>query len=230
MDRLRAVLIGSGPRLGLVAVTLVALAAVVTALAYVGADGEPYSPLNHTVSELGEVAVSELAATFNAALIIGGLLIAVSMLGLGLQAGSHAGRLSASLGVAAGIAFASVGLFPADDFDSHKAAASAAFILVTLAAASFSWWIGRGGSGYSPSLAVLSVLVVAAMVAFLVLPGIVQPEYTFEVEFDPDPPPRPDIWLAAALEWAVLVTALVWIAMLSYLTPKRSKAPKAERQ
>ena len=60
------------------------------------------------------------------------------------------------------------------------------------------------------------------MVAFLVLPGIVQPEYTFQVEFDPDPPPRPDIWLAAALEWVVLISALVWIAVLSRPTPRRS--------
>ena len=222
MDRLRRWLVEAGPRLGMVAVTLVALAAVVTAVAYVGVDGESYSPFNHTVSELGEVAVSELAATFNAALIVGGLLVAVSMLGLLLMARSGAARVAAGLGVAAGIAFASVGVFPVDDFDSHKLAASAAFISVTLAAAASSWWVVRGEPGYPRSLAVLSAVVVVAMVAFLILPGILQPEYTFQVEFDPHPPPRPDIWLAAALEWAVLISALTWIAALSRLTQRRA--------
>ena len=52
---------------------------VVTALAYTGSKGQPYSPLNHWVSELGEVGVSELASVFNVGLIIGGLCFAVFM-------------------------------------------------------------------------------------------------------------------------------------------------------
>lgn len=50
---------------GLAGAALVAACSLAAALAYAGPDGEPYSLLNHFISELGEVGVSPLAWLFN---------------------------------------------------------------------------------------------------------------------------------------------------------------------
>ena len=67
---------------GIVGAGAIGIGSVVTAIVYRGADGEPYSPLNHFVSELGELAQSELAGVFNAGLMVGGICFAVFMSGL----------------------------------------------------------------------------------------------------------------------------------------------------
>ena len=45
-----------------------------------GTQHEPFSPLNHWISELGEVGVSRLAAVFNVGLVVGGICYALFML------------------------------------------------------------------------------------------------------------------------------------------------------
>jgi hypothetical membrane protein len=62
---------------GFIGAAAITLGALITGLAYTGTAGERYSPLNHWVSELGEVGVSEQASVFNLGLIIGGLALAV---------------------------------------------------------------------------------------------------------------------------------------------------------
>ena len=71
------------PSWRLLASGVIVLGALLSAVAYRGAVGEPYSPFNHFISELGQVGVSRLAAVFNAGLIVGGLLLIPFMLGLG---------------------------------------------------------------------------------------------------------------------------------------------------
>ena len=58
---------------GLVGVTAISLGSIATAIAYSGKQGEAFNPLNHWVSELGELGVSELASVFNLSLIVGGV-------------------------------------------------------------------------------------------------------------------------------------------------------------
>ena len=52
---------------GLIGASVIAVGSVVTASPTRGSKGESYSPLNHFVSELGELAVSRLAVVFNLA-------------------------------------------------------------------------------------------------------------------------------------------------------------------
>ena len=115
---MRRRLVRWGPALGLLGVGIVAVAALVTALAYSGIEGEPYGPLNHTVSELGERGVSELAALFNLGLLVGGVLVIGFMLSIALGSDSQAGRVFGVLGMLTGFAVILVGLFPVDDFDA----------------------------------------------------------------------------------------------------------------
>jgi len=69
---------------GLAGGGLIVCASVITALTYHGTNGELYSPFNHFISELGQRGVSQLAPLFNIRLMIGGVLFALFMLGLGV--------------------------------------------------------------------------------------------------------------------------------------------------
>ena len=53
-----------------------------------------------------------------------------------------------------------------------------------------------------------------AVVAFLFLPRMLQPEYRFEMDFSEDLP-RPDVLLNSLLEWIVIGSAWTWIALLA---------------
>lgn len=64
---------------GLFGVLVIVLGVLVSALVFVGDYGEPFSILNHNISELGERGVSELAWLFNASLVLGGLGLIVFM-------------------------------------------------------------------------------------------------------------------------------------------------------
>ena len=73
--------------------------AVVTAIGYTGSAGEPYSPLNHYVSELGEIKNSELSVVFNSGIAIGGICLAVLLVEVGRRIGGRA-RAGSSAGSA----------------------------------------------------------------------------------------------------------------------------------
>jgi hypothetical protein len=210
----RGRLISAGPDLALVGVGAAVLLAVITGLAYTGTDGEAYSPLNHTVSELGERGVSELALAFNVALIVGGACIAVYMLSIVWRATTRAERGLGLLGFAAGVAMASVGLFPVDDLAPHIAAAAMAFLLVLLASAWFALWALRGAAPYPRWLGWFAAWIALVMILFFSLPGLLQPEYSFETEFSAATP-RPDVLLNSVLEWLAIGSAWVWIAGLA---------------
>ncbi len=57
---------------GFAATGVLVVGALIPALSYRGKAGEPYSFLNHFISELGERGVSALAPVFNASLVLGG--------------------------------------------------------------------------------------------------------------------------------------------------------------
>ena len=104
---------------GLLGSSVIAIGSVVTALAYTGSKGQPYSPLNHFVSELGELAVSRLAVVFNLSLIVGGVCFALFVIGLAAAGQGVLRVLYGVVGVIAGIGGAFVGVFPMDYLDQH---------------------------------------------------------------------------------------------------------------
>jgi hypothetical membrane protein len=146
-------LVSRGPDLGLIGVAIALGASLLTAIAYSGPDGEPYSPINHTVSELGERGVSELAWFFNTALIAGGILIALYMAGRALAAADRGGRGFGILGVVAGLSMALVGVFPVHFIEGHLVAAMLAFLSILVAAIWFAAWDFLGSAPYPRWLA-----------------------------------------------------------------------------
>jgi hypothetical membrane protein len=190
---------------GLLGASIIAAGSVVTALAYTGSKGQPYSPLNHFVSELGELAVSKLAPVFNTALIIGGVLFVVFMIGL---AAAGQGRLRWAYGVIgaiAGIGGAFVGVFPMDYLRQHSLAALTFFVLglVTVLLASIDF-LRRPDARFPRWLSVLGGLTVVAFAAFLVIlfgeaGGLAHPDE------------RVAVWPLTIFEWLLIVGILLWV-------------------
>ncbi len=91
-----------GPGAGVLGAAAFAVSSLIAALVYSGTAGEGFSPLNHWVSELGEMSVSRLALLFNAGIFVGGIslgdlhdfarLAASQPAGVALRARRHSGR------------------------------------------------------------------------------------------------------------------------------------------
>ncbi len=112
---------------GAVGVGLIVLGSLLAALAYRGRLDEPYSFLNHFVSELGEVGVSDWAAVFNLGLIAGGLCLTVFMLALAVDLRHWFSLPFGLIGLVTGLSGALVGVFPMNDMDNHVTVAMTFF-------------------------------------------------------------------------------------------------------
>jgi hypothetical membrane protein len=195
---------------GLIGSSVIALGSIVTAVAYTGAKGEAYSPLNHFVSELGELGVSELAAVFNVALNIGGVCFVVFMLGL---AATRRGRLRyayGATGVVAGIGGALVGVFPMNDLDKHGLVALTFFVLglVTVLLASIDF-VRAPDPRFPRWLAAVGGATVVAFAIFLAIlfgeaGGLAHPEE------------RAAIWPLTIFEWLLIVGILGWVFLTAF--------------
>jgi hypothetical membrane protein len=190
---------------GLLGSSIIVLASVVTAIAYTGSKGQPYSPLNHFVSELGEIGVSELAMVFNIALRIGGACFVVFMVGLAVTRTGALRYLYGPTGVIAGIGGALVGVFPMNELDKHAVVALTFFVLglVTVLLASIDFV--RSPDPRFPSwLSWLGAATVVAFAIFLVIlfgeaGGLAHPD------------DRAAIWPLTIFEWLLLVGILAWV-------------------
>jgi hypothetical membrane protein len=196
---------------GIVGAGAIAIGSVVAAVAYRGADGEPYSPLNHFVSELGELAHSELARVFNTGLIVGGVCFAVFMSGFAASRPGSLRLLAGGVGIVAGIGGSFVGVFPMDYVRQHGFAAMTFFNLswIAVGLASVDFVVHRDPR-FPLGLAVVGLATVAAFIGFLreldantgASGGVISPEI------------RPDVWALPALEWLTIIGIVGWVMLV----------------
>ncbi|MFM2106648.1 MAG: hypothetical protein RL338_1680 [Chloroflexota bacterium] len=206
------------PLVGLAGAAALAAGSVVAAVAYRGASGEPYSPLNHWVSELGMPSVSALAAVFNAGVIAGGAAFVVFMVAVGRARGGILGGLTGAFGAAAGVAGMGVGVFNADMPSQHMLAALAFFWLGGVAIAAVSISIVRRRDERFPAW-----LAIPGAVAFVSFYWFLALFYTRTVGAYATPLDRPAVWLITVVEWLVIVALLGWVALAS-ITWRRATA------
>ena len=108
---------------GLLGAGVALLGSVIAASAYRGKQEQRYSPINHFISELGEVGVSRLAPVFNLGLILSGLALLLASLSLGLALPGFLAKLGLVAGVVSAISLALVGVFPMNQIEPHGKAA-----------------------------------------------------------------------------------------------------------
>lgn len=211
---------------GMAGAIVIGVGSLVTAVAYGGADGEPYSPLNHFVSELGELAQSELAGLFNLSLIAGGVCFAVFMSGLAASRPGLLRLLAGGVGVVAGLGGSFVGVFPMDYPAQHILAASTFFnlgwIAVGLASVDF---VVRPDSRFPRGLAVVGFATMAAFLAFLREVG----SNTDAAGQLINPDIRPQVWAFPALEWLTIAGIVGWVLLVSAFWLRAGDSAGVER-
>ena len=215
---------GAAGRLGLAGVAVILAGALVTAIPYSGYAGERYSPLNHFVSELGELAASRLAVVFDAGLVIGGTALAVFLVLVSRRLSGHYGAALAAAGVVAGLFGVLVGIFPMDTLAVHRIVSGGFFLTGWITAAIFAVWMARHDhSGFPRWLLATAVFSVAVDFVFVAVYSTYRP-------VDPDAHilSRPEVWSVPLLEWASLLSLLLWLACTAVVLAQRSGNPTPE--
>lgn len=206
------------PVLGVAGTALISIAVLVSALLYTGRQSEPYSLLNHFISELGETGVSRAAWLFNAGLVAAGAFFIPSSIGLGLHMRSAWSLLGMAAGICTGVFLAGVGVFPMNDLAPHTFTAMWFFRLGLLAILLFGTAFvaqPRERVRVRKGAALFSVLAVAAYAWFLLLAA--KPSSGGASALAAAFARRPRVWPLAAVEWAVFFAAMLWFLGVSLM-------------
>jgi hypothetical membrane protein len=179
---------------------------------YTGRYGEPFSMLNHFVSELGELGVSEFAFLFNSGMILAGLVFIPFMLGLGLYMDNIVSKIAGAVGVFSAVSIFLVGIFPMNYLAEHSMAAMSFF---------FSGMIMLG----LWTVAILLQKQVKIPKAFS-LGGVINFVIFFLFLYGPwesvgDLSTRPDIWMVPTLEWGIYFAIVGYLLVLSIFVWKK---------
>lgn len=206
---------------GIAGVGVIAVGCLLTALAFTGQQGQRYSPLNHFISELGYVGVSQWAAVFNTGLIIGGICLGIFLVGLALSLTGVLRYLFLIVGVIAGIGGTLVGVYPMNNLEAHATVAMIFFQMGGVVIALFSLYIWFSKQTIYPRWIVgIGILCVISFASFLsiVLPGGTDALAAPGGE-------RPDVWITTVWEWAILITLLIWMFVVAFYF---GRAPEGE--
>lgn len=206
---------------GFVGTAIVLLAILVTTIPYRGAFGEPYSFLNHNISELGEIGVSELAQVFNLSLILGGLCFVCFMIGFSLFWHRLLVYIISCVGLLAAVGIIMVGLFPVipgQSLAAHTIAALTFFLCGLLYFLLLTLYLLFTKQNKLPKwFAIPSAVATASYFAFLFLPRLLYSDLgTDQYLAGLSGPQRPVFWLPSFLEWMILWTVLAWILLVSW--------------
>jgi hypothetical membrane protein len=210
------------PLLGMAGTALVSLAVLLSALIFSGKQAEPYSLLNHFISELGELGVSQAAWLFNLGLIIAGVLFIPCAVGLGLHLRSAWSLLGMAAGTGTGVFLAGVGVFPMNDLPPHAFTAMWFFRLGLMTVLLFGIAFAaqpRGKVRIRKPAILFSVVAVAAYAGFLVMAG--RPNAMGASSLDASFAHRPGLWPLAAAEWAVFFATILWFLGVSLMASRR---------
>jgi len=207
------------PYFGLAGSLVVIAAVIISAAAYRGAQGERYSPLNHFISELGQVGISRAAAVFNYGLMAAGILLLPYLVGLALVLNNGWAIPAAVAGTWATISCALVGVFPMNTIKAHIKAAVSYFRagLVTMILYSISIFAQPSGSEVIPK-GMIWIGVAASLVyaVFLKYPQRAAKHDTDMDVLDTSTlVERRKVWTAAVLEWMVLASTMLWFLATS---------------
>lgn len=203
--------------IGLCGAAAITLGSLISGLAFTGRTGEPYSPFNHFVSELGEVGVSRLAWAFNTGLIIAGLCFTIFVLGVAARIRGRFRLVFGPVGVVAGMSGALVGVFPMDQLRPHAVVAMTFFYVGLCMTALFSLYVLLSQRREFPRwLFIPGALTFASFFAFLFLTEPVDEASSSLLDaamrFIYN---RPVFSATATLEWAVITGIVGWVVLVA---------------
>lgn len=196
---------------GLIGSIIILFALLIPQIGYSGRQGESYSMLNHFVSELGEIGVSHLAIVFNVGLIIGGICYLLFMIGLwGYLKGIFA-KFAVLIGVLSSICASLVGVFPMNYLLPHYIVAMGFFFGAMITIVLYSIAILLQKDHKVPKWFVIPGMVVAFIYAWMLSYMFTGNTSDLTVNFET----RPVFWLLPTLEWAAILSVVIYLLFLS---------------
>jgi len=200
---------------GMIGPIVIWLGMLITAIGYVGIEGQRYSIRNHFVSELGEVGVSSLAWVFNASLFIGGILATIFMIYLASRIDSWLRYPLGIISVVATLNGALVGLFPMNNLQPHIFVAMNFFNLGMFISLLYSLVILLGKKHpFSRWLAIPGLINAGLFIWFLNFPSDEDAINQFQEGMQGLIRNRPDFMPMALLEWAVILGIILWVFLI----------------
>jgi hypothetical membrane protein len=210
--------------LGWIGVAVFAIGSIVAAVAYHGTAGEPYSPFNHYVSELGARSTGGLGVLFNAGIVIGALCLLAFLVEVGRLIGGVRGTAISVLGVMAGLAGACVGVFPLDEHTIHVLVASVYFVSLAGSVALATLWMGGPRLPRTRMTTLLGVITVLASAGYFVIYSVEGPGPGGAA--DPNAP-RPAFALDTTVEWIALIGIMAWVSVVALTIWRTEPDPAA---
>jgi hypothetical membrane protein len=214
-------LIHNSKYFGIAGCLIILLGVIISAITYSGRKRERYSPLNHFVSELGELGVARNARLFNLGLILGGLLFIPFMVGLGLKFDSLWGKLGILAGVWASISAMHIGFFPMDYQDPHFKSATSFFQggVVTMLTFGLAIHLQPEGQLFIPLAAnLMSGLNLLVYASYLLLfSRLWGKDPNFDSFLPNSKQERPKFWFLTLLEWFLYSFTVLWFLMMALL-------------
>lgn len=202
--------------LGIFAALFALTGCTIAGLSYRGSRGERFSPLNHFISELGEVGVSRMAWAFNLGLILAGLCLVPACISLGLIIPGILAKIAMVAGVVCALSLSLVGVFPMNKLKPHSNAAMTFFRGGLLMLILFSLAIALQ-PGSNPVISRWFALAgLPPMIAFIIFLGLVARAYQkTETALSPGDIDRPRVWGLVIAEWAILLTVVLWFVLIA---------------
>jgi hypothetical membrane protein len=214
---------------GIVGSMIILISFLISGLAYGNESVDSYSILNHFVSELGNVGVSDLAIVFNVGLAIGGLLLVIFMLGFGTVFKTRLGKIARIIGILAAFFAALVGLFPMNNLIPHAIVAMAFFYLGMISVFLFTIEFARDPNKLFPKSVIgFGIIVFVCFFIFHFVP-LDQVSMDFDQVFSVESDGlnlddyRPEIWGMAFMEWLVIIGVLIWILIVAIILAMKDK-------
>ena len=210
---------------GVIGSIIIIIGAFISMLFFEGWEKEAFSPLNHFVSELGNINKSTKGGVFNTSVVIGGILFLPFIWGLGRHLNTPLGYFATLIGLITAFSLIGVGWFPGHIIEPHLIAAITFFVSGMLYTGLFSLAIILHKNNRLPKwLVVPGLFALACSIIFLAVPKASLHEFLDNPKtFD-----RPTVWLLPLMEWMVFVTMSVWI-MLTSLNLRNRLLKLAER-
>ena len=206
--------------LGFLGPFIIIFGSFLTAFVYTGKIGENYSFLNHFISELGEVGVSEWAKVFNVSLVIGGVCITGFMFGTARIFNNRFGLVFAAIGLVTGISGSLVGIFPMNNLDAHIPVAMWFFRAALVVSAIFAVYV-IASKQYKfsrwTSIPAASISIITFIFLFILEP-VGSGENPLVLTVD-----RPAFWPNALLEWGIFFSIMIWVLATSFDLYSQSK-------
>lgn len=221
-------IIENSPESFLIGSIIIMIGLTIPQIFFTGINGEPYSLINHFVSELGWIYVSELALLFNLCLFIGGILIIPFMIYLKSIIKHNLMKLACFFGLLSAIGCCFVAIFPMDieSLFEHALFATIFFVGSATMMVLFSISIVREKEKKFPKYFALIGIIVAFLNISLVIIDSNDPLFNM-IEFNVQQylisNIRPDFWLIALIEWFIVLSHLISLMIIALFAKKMKK-------